>query len=51
MCVGGVFGSEGVVVCMCVKFVVCVSVCRCGVNVLVMYMRRVLGAMKILVDP
>ena len=31
---GDVFGSEAVVVCMCVKFV-CVSVCGCGVNVLV----------------
>ena len=29
---GGVFGSERVVVCMCVNFL-CVSVCRCGVNV------------------
>ena len=47
---GGVFGSERVVVCMCVNFL-CVSVCRCGVNVFVMYMRRVLGAIKILVDP
>ena len=31
-CVCGVFGSEVVVVCMCVKFGY-VSVCGCGVNV------------------